>query len=170
MKFAYSSTGSRSLILFRNRRVANASVVILFCIIFGFTTSILTWSWHTKNLFISFLSFLRPHRDSFKGGRHIFTSKTEGKVNKTRNPKKSKANSWQVPTRRCAFNQVVSTRKKNFLFPLPPHTQREHNKKAMKVLPHSAFNTMHFENRSRERQKTSLFINDQVPFIGPHII
>lgn len=31
---------------------------------------------------------------------------------------------------------------------------------------------MHFENRSRRRwgQKTSLFTNDQVPFIGPHYI
>lgn len=31
---------------------------------------------------------------------------------------------------------------------------------------------MHFENRSRRRcgQKTSLFANDQVPFIGPHYI
>lgn len=169
MKFAYSSTGSRSLILFRNRRVANASVVILFCIIFGFTTSILTWSWHTKNLFISFLSFLRPHRDSFKGGRHNFTSKTEGKVNKTRNPKKAKQTVDRF--RRVGARSIKSLApEKNFLFPLPPHTQREHNKKAMKVLPHSAFNTMHFENRSRERQKTSLFINDQVPFIGPHII
>lgn len=116
VKFAFGLSGSRSLILFGNRRIACC---------FRCDTSF-GWNYvnpdlgcqlHTNNLF-----------DSFN-----FTSKTEDKVNKPKNKKRqyTKANTVdKFPNTivACSPDQVVSTTE-NF---------HKESTKAKKVLPHSA--------------------------------
>lgn len=104
-----------------------------------------------------------------KAAGHNFTSKTEDKQETS---KKSKVNSWQVPTDRGLYNQVVSTKEKKTFFYRCLHAHKEITRKRWKSYLTTKYNIMHFENRSRRRwgQKTSLFTNDQVPFIGTHYI
>lgn len=120
-----------------------ASVVLL---LLDETTSILTWNWHTNNLF-----------DSFNN----FTSKTEDKVNK---PKDKKRQYTKANTVDKSPNTVVARPIKS-LAPTKTFTKRAQKQRKSYLIARGQYNAFRKSNRSYRRQKTSLFTSDQVPFI-----
>lgn len=125
-----------------------ASVVIL---LLDETTSILTWNWHTNNLF-----------DSFN-----FTSKTEDKVNKPKNKKRQYTKANTVDKFPRTLSWLVRPIKS--LAPTKTFTKRAQKQRKSYLTARGQYNAFRKSNRSHRRQKTSLFTSDQVPFTVPII-